>query len=340
MKRFLVAVLLLCPLAIRAQAPVPPLRLVQTIEMPEVPAGPYADHMAIDLVGKRLFTTPQANHAVDVLDLATGKVLHTITGLGNPHAIFYASESNRLLVTDSIAGALRVFDAASYAEIKLIALQPGADGIAYDPATGILYVSNGGDEAGKDYSLISTVDVKREEKTGDIRVDSASLEAMAIDEPAGRLYVNRPESSSIAVVDLAKQTVIATWPLTRGRQNMAFALDPAHHLLYVGCRDTDVRGSIVVVNTETGKEIDRLPIGGWVDSMFLDPGTSRIYASCGVGEVFTFQRARNGGYRRLQEADTAVMAKTSLFSPELRRIYVAVPHLGGTLAKVLVFLTE
>jgi len=56
--------------------------------------------------------------------------------------------------------------------------------------------------------------------------------------------------------------------------------------------------------------------------------------------IFAAQRARNGGYGRLQGADTPVMAKTSLFSPELRRIYVAVPHLGGTLAKVLVFLTE
>ena len=39
-----------------------PLRLVQTIEMPEVPAGPYTDHMALDLKGNRLFTTMQAVH--------------------------------------------------------------------------------------------------------------------------------------------------------------------------------------------------------------------------------------------------------------------------------------
>jgi DNA-binding beta-propeller fold protein YncE len=338
-KHILVAALLLCSVGVSAQEAAP-LRLVQTIELPEVPAGPYADHMAIDLGGKRLFTTPQANHAVDVLDLASGKVLHTIAGLGNPHAIFYDSESNRLFVTDSIAGALRVFDAASYAELKPIALQPGADGIAYDPATALLYVTNGGDEAGKDYSLVSIVDVKQEVKIADIRVESDSLEAMAIDQAANRLYINLPESSSIAVVDLARRTVIATWKLTKGKKNMAFALDAAHHRLYTGCRDTDVRGSIVVVDTETGKEIDRLPIGGWVDSLFFDPVTARIYASCGVGEVFTYRRESNGVYKRLEETDTAVMAKTSLYSPELHRLYVAVPHLGGTVAKVLVFAAD
>jgi hypothetical protein len=31
------------------------------------------------------------------------------------------------------------------------------------------------------------------------------------------------------------------------------------------------------------------------------------------------------------------MAKTSLYSQDLDRLFVAVPHLGGTTAKVLVF---
>jgi hypothetical protein len=34
------------------------------------------------------------------------------------------------------------------------------------------------------------------------------------------------------------------------------------------------------------------------------------------------------------------MAKTALFSAELDRLFVAVPHLGGTTAKVLVFKPE
>ncbi len=318
----------------------PPLHLVQTIEMPEVPAGPYADHMAIDLQGHRLFATPQANHAVDVLDLSSGKVLRTITGFGNPHAVLYRGDRNRLFVTDGGAGEVKIFDAATYQQIGSVKLQLNADGIAYDDRTGYLYVSNGGDEANKPYSLISIIDTKRDEKVGDIRVESPALEAMAIDAALNRLYVNLPESSSIAVIDLTKRAVVGTWPLTLGKKNMAFALDPAHHRLYVGCRDTDVRGSIILVDTATGRELDRLPIGGWVDSVFYDPGKNRIYASCGVGEVFTYQRDRSGAFKALEATDTAVMAKTSLYSPQLNQLYVAVPHLGGTVAKILVFASQ
>jgi DNA-binding beta-propeller fold protein YncE len=151
------------------------------------------------------------------------------------------------------------------------------------------------------------------------------------------LYVNLPESSSIAVVDLQRKSVIAKWQLTKGKKNMAFAFDAANHRLYVGCRDTEVRGSIVVVDTGTGKELDRLPIGGWVDSVFYDPARARVYASTGVGEVFTYEREPNGSYKALEPVDTAVMAKTSLYSAELNRLFVAVPHLGGRTSEVLVF---
>src|SRR5579859_6210297 len=178
-----------------------PLALVQAIEMPEVPVGPYADHMALDLEGRRLFTTPQANKAVDVLDLATGKVLRTIKGFGNPHAILYRRDRNRLFVTDG-DGAFRIFDATSYREIKSIKLEVDADGIGYDAKTGYLYVSNGGAEAGKEYSLISIIDTAREAKIGDVRVEAPGLEAMVVDPATDRLYVNLPEKNAIAVIDL------------------------------------------------------------------------------------------------------------------------------------------
>lgn len=318
-----------------AQAP----QFLHSIVMPEVPPGPYADHMAVDVQGRRLFTTPQANHAVDVLDLRAGKVLRTITGFDNPHSIFFDQAANRLFITDGGQGSVRVVDASTYKDVKTIPLERGADGLAYDARTGLLYVSNGGEDAGKPYSLISIIDVRKEEKLADIRVNAPALEAMVVDAARGRLYVDLPEENAIQVVNLATRKLVARWPLKGGRANMALALDAAHHLLYVGCRDTSVRGSILVVDENSGKELKRLPIGGWVDSLSYDPQHGLIYASCGVGELYTY-KVVPGGYTEAPPVDTAVMAKTSLLVPALHRIFVAVPHLGNTSAKVLVFKTE
>jgi DNA-binding beta-propeller fold protein YncE len=318
----------------QAQAP---LEMVQSLLMPEVPAGPYADHMDVDLAGNRFFATPQANKAVDVFDLKTGKLLHTIPGFGNPHAVFYQSDLNQIYVTDSVAGAVKVFSGVDYKLIKTIQLPPGTDGIVYDPAQKYLYVANSGEAADKEYSFISILDTTKGEKVADIKVEANELEAMVIDPSSSRMYVNLSSKNQIAVIDRQKRAVVAIWPVTKGTLNMAITLDAAQHRLYVGCRTTDVHGSIVVIDTETGKETESLPIGGWVDYMAYDSKRSRIYASCGVGEVYTYQRQKDGSYRQLPLTDTAVMSKTAFYSPELDRLFVAVPHLGGTTAQVRVY---
>ncbi len=75
-----------------------------------------------------------------------------------------------------------------------------------------------------------------------------------------------------------------------------------------------------MIDTETGKETQSLPVGGWVDYLAYDSKKKRIYASCGVGEVYTYQRLEGGGRRLLPLTDTAVMAKTALYSAELDRL--------------------
>jgi DNA-binding beta-propeller fold protein YncE len=339
------ALILILVLVVALVSPAPaadvegPLTLVQTINMPDVPAGPYADHMAIDVKGGRLFTTPQAEKAVVVLDLKAGKVLRTIRGFVNPHTLLYRSDRSRLYVTDG-KGELVILDAVSYRRLKSIPLEADADEAGYDQRTGLLYVGNGGDEAGKAYSLVSVIDTIAETKIGDIRIEAPSLEGMIVDGLRNRLYVNMPDDNAIGIVDLGSRALVDRWPLKLARRNEAFAIDAAQHLLFVGCNENDVRGRLVVIDTRTGRELQALPLGSWVDGMHYDARRQRVYASTGIGEVFSYQRAADGKLQPLAAVDTAVMARASLFSPELDRLFVMVPHLGWTPAKVLVFRPE
>ncbi|HLW24034.1 MAG TPA: hypothetical protein VKT22_06695 [Steroidobacteraceae bacterium] len=313
-----------------------PLELVQTIEIPKVPSGPYADHLAIDRRGHRLFSTPQAAHAVAVLDLDTGHIAHWLRGIGNPHAVFYLEDRRRLFVTDG-AGAVLVFDGDSYRPLRRIGLAANADGLAYDEQTGLLYVTSGGEDAGLAESQVNLIDTVHESMVGEIALKTPALEAMVIDPARRRLYVNAPDENAIFVIDLARRAVSARWPLTLARRNEAFALDAARERLYVGCNEGDVRGALIVIDTATGRELERLPLGSWVDSMFTDEKRGRIYASTGIGSVFSYEHGADGRLRLLPTVDTAVMARTSLFDSELDRLFVLVPHLGWTSAKVLVF---
>jgi len=331
-------ILILCFALQAAAQSAAPLKLIQTIGMVDVPWGPYTDHLAVDVAGRRLFATPQARHSVQIFDIGTGHLIHELAGMGNPHSVLFRSDLDRIYVTDGGDGLLRIFSGRDYHVLKPVKLLLDADSIGYDPATKYLYVTNGGENAKLPYSLISIVDTTSDRHVGDIKIQAKSLEAMALERATSRMYIDITDKNEIGVVDGEKRILIATWPVTKGKENIAIALDERHHRLFVGCRNTDMRGAIVVMDTQTGKETGTvLPIGGWVDYLAFDPANGRLYAVCGTGYVYVYQEREPDRYDLLGRVETAVMAKTGLLVPKLNRFFVSVPHLGSTDAKILVY---
>ncbi len=73
---------------VNARAQEAPLRLTHTIPLPGLHDG-YFDHFAVDLQGYRLFLTAEENAQVEVFDLRTNKLVHTINDVKAPHSILY-----------------------------------------------------------------------------------------------------------------------------------------------------------------------------------------------------------------------------------------------------------
>ena len=319
-----------------------PLVFEKSMPIPGVPEAAYSDYMSMDYADKRLFATPQAAKAVAVIDIRNGRVLKMITGIGDPHGSFYSQKLRRLFVTDGAAGDVKVYSGDDYSLIKTIPLKRGADWIAYDRRSGLLYVNNGGEAAGMKHAVISVVDPVRMVKVANIAIVAPDLEASVLDPRKELLYDNLVDSSAVAVVDLRQRKVVATWKLPGGEHTpYSIALDGVRGRLYVACRDS-VRGSamngtIFVLDTSNGRSVGALPIGGWADSMSIDRRRQRIYVSTGVGYIETYSIEAKSGYRRLHRVETALMAKTSLYSGRLDRLFVSVPHMNDTPAQVMVF---
>lgn len=329
----LVTALAISAITLTAQGPAP-LKLVDTYKMPEAVKGHF-DHFGVDLKGSRLFSAAEGYKAVLVFDLHTGKLIHTMGGLGIPHAILYRADAGRIYVTDGGEGALKVFDGETYSPIKSVKLLVDADSIAYDPATNFLYVVNGGGDAHQTYSTISVVDTNSLRKVADIKVDGDTLEAMALEATNSRMYVNNRAKNQIEVIDRVKRAVIASWPVMLSKMNVAMALDPSSHRLFVGCRS----GVIVVMDTETGKELEALPIEKGVDDLVFDPVSKRIYAACGSGSgsVDVYQEEGPDHYRSLGRVPSSPGGRNALLVPQLNRYFVAAPGHESTPAEVMVY---
>ena len=115
------------------------------------------------------------------------------------------------------------------------------------------------------------------------------------------------------------------------------ALDETNHRLFVGTRNP---AKLLVLDTETGETITGLDSSGDADDIFYDATTGRIYVSGGEGAISVFEQKDPDTYNLVDKVDTAEGARTSLFVPESRTLYLAVPHRGDQQAEIRAFEAE
>jgi DNA-binding beta-propeller fold protein YncE len=320
-------------LAMQAHAQVPgPLKLAQTIPLTGLKDGDF-DHFALDVPGQRLFLAAEDNSTIIVIDLHTNKVVGKIAGAKAPHSMGYNSESKKLYVVDDGGpNQVEIFDGTSFKLVGTIPMGAHADVSIYDPASKMFYVGNGGRKAKEDFTSISVVDTNTDKKVGDIRISGDRIESVRMEEKSPRMFVNVYYKGEIAVVDRSKQTVIATWSFAQQGKNFgSMALDEPDHRLFVHARDP---GTVLVIDTETGKLVTSLPCQGDYDDAIYDSGTRRLYL---IGTPFlkVWQKDEEGDrYDILGQVPTAFHSITGFLVPSVNRLFIAVNHHGTTDAVV------
>ena len=301
-----------------------PLRLVQTIPLPHVEGR--IDHMAVDLHGQRLFVAALGNNTLEVLDLQAGTHLHTITGLHEPQGVVFLSESNTIVVTNGQTGACDLFDGTAFQHRGAVKLTSDADNVRYDAATHTLYVGYGA-------GALGLIDATRAQHLEDIPLQGHP-EAFQLAQAGPRIFVNVPSAHHVAVVDRDTRAVITTWPLQGAEANFPMALDDTQRRLFVGVRTPPL---LLVLDTESGKEMARVPSVGDADDLFYDAPHRRIYIAGGAGALSIVAQEDADHYTPVATLPTAAGARTALWVPELGRLYLAVPHRGAQGAEIRVY---
>lgn len=316
-------IILVASVALAWGQAVKPLRLEKAIDMPDVEGR--IDHLSIDVKGERLFVAALGNNTLEVIDLKAGKRAKTIGQLNEPQGIRYVPETDRLYVANGGDGSVRIFDAGSCAPLKTLEFGDDADNLRYDPARKRIYVGYGSGALGE-------IDSEGN-KVSDTRLD-AHPESFQLENDGPRIYVNLPKSRKVVVVDREKHAVKATWRTGMAFSNYPMALDERDHRLFVVTR---LPARLLVFDTNTGTIIQRIPAVGDCDDVFYDSKRKRIYASGGDGAISVFEQKDPDHYAELARIATVKGARTSYFSPELDRLFLAVRHEGSQPAAIQVF---
>ena len=305
-----------------------PLRLEKTIPLPDVQGR--IDHMSIDVKNQRLFMAALGNNTVEVIDIAHGKRIRSIPGLHEPQGVLYLPDVNRLYVANGEDGSLRIFDGASYAPIRTVKLGEDADNVRFDAEKKHVYVGYGG---GSGALAVMNEDGT---KVAEISLD-AHLESFQLEKNEPRLFVNLPKSQKVAVVDRTTASVVTTWGTGGAVSNYPMALDEEDHRLFIVCRTP---AQLRVLDTNSGKLIEKLPAIGDSDDVFYDKARRRVYATGGEGGISVYQQENADHYKEIAKIPTVKGARTGFFSPDLRQLFVAVRQQGSESAAIRVYSTH
>jgi DNA-binding beta-propeller fold protein YncE len=292
------------------------LELLQTI--PLKGAAGRLDHLAIDTRNGRLFVANLSNNSLDVVDLKAGKLVKQVPDQRKIQGIAYAPDLDRIYVGNGIGGECNVFDGKDYRLLKSIKL-PGADNVRYLARRGLTYV-------GHAEKSLSAIDARTYEVKATVKLPGRP-EGFQLETRRPRLYMNTVDPTRLVVVDTDKNEVLHTHALTLADRSYPMALDEANHRVFLGCRN---KPSVVVVDSESGREVTSVGIPEDIDDLFYDARNRRLYASCGAGALAVVRQRDADHYEPLETIRTVKLARTCFFDPAAGgRLYLGVPRQEG-----------
>jgi DNA-binding beta-propeller fold protein YncE len=330
-RRVIVALALLCTFSIASAENGPALKLVQTILLPEIDGR--IDHFAIDVKGRRAFLAALAKNTIEVVDLRVGRVIHTVPGFAKPQGVLFVPQFNKLFVASGADGSVKTLDGTTLAVIHAASVSLGADAIGYDPRSKDMYVGSGGADANKEQGDLTVFNVANGAQVAALVTD-AHAGGSVVEGHGERVFVLVPEKAEVVVLDRKTRAQEAKWTIPGIQKDVAIALDEKGHRLFLGVRTP---ASIVVLDSDSGAVVASVPTVATLDGLAFDSATRRIYTSGGEGFVDVTQQIDADHYEHIARIPTGPIARTSVFVPDWRRLYVAVPRDNERGAELRVF---
>jgi DNA-binding beta-propeller fold protein YncE len=289
------------------------LRRVAAIELPG-PGGKRFDYLTIDPDDDYLISAHLAADQTYVIDLATNKVVATVTDTPGAEGVEYVPELKKFYTSNAHDNTIGVVDLRQMKVVKKLKTEAKPDGSAYAAPFHKLYVS---DERGKAEAV---VDVTKDEIVKTLHFESET--GMPQYDPVARkVYVNLQNQDIFAVIDPATDNVVGRYPVGKCKGNHGMALDPEHHRAFLSCEGNEL---MTVFDLDKKTAIAFLSLPGGPDVIKFDPGLRRIYVACYSGAIAVFHQDDADHYRKLEDFrvqhavhTVAVDLKThKLYTPE------------------------
>ncbi len=273
------------------------------------------DYLTFDAATHRLFIARGTR--IQVVDVDSGKLLSEIPGLNGAHGVAIAASAGRAVASSGRSDSAVTFDLKTLAVVGTAKTGTKPDAILFDPATGLVAALNGG-----------TSDVTLVDPASASTVASFKLTGRpetGVSDGKGKLFINLEDKNAIAMVDIKARKVLATWPMDGCDEPTGLAFDAASHRLFSSCHNN----TLVVVDSDTGRNVQKLTIGGRVDAAAFDASAKLIFTTNGEGNISVIRQDSADHYTSLANVPTAPGARTVALD-EQKHVLYTVANITGS----------
>jgi DNA-binding beta-propeller fold protein YncE len=266
------------------------------------------DYLIADAAGRRIYVSHGTE--VVVLDADSYEVKGKIDGLKGVHGIALAPDLDRGFISNGQADNVTIFELKSLNKVGTVETGKNPDAIIYDGATQRVFAFNGRS------SSATVIDAKEGKVVGTI--DLGGAPEFAVADGTGNVFVNLEDKSNVLKIDARKLTVLERWPIAPGEEPTGLAMDTKNHRLFIGCHNK----LMVVLNSESGKVVDKQPIGERVDAAAFDPEAGLVFYSCGDGTVSVFHQDSPDKYTAVEPVKTRVGSRTMALDAKTHNLFL------------------
>lgn len=285
---------------------------------PHVKGGGF-DHATVHGGISRLYVAHTSNDALDVIDCASNRYLRSIPSLTGVAGALVSEERDLVFTSNRGEDTVGIFSPADEGALVKVAVGLRPNGLAYDPARGLLLAANVGDPAVPGSCTLSMVDVERRALIADVPVPGRTRWAVYAAELEA-FYVNIADPPQIVVVQARDPGRVARTFRVPAPGPHGLDLDARTGRLFCACDGK----SLVSVDARSGELLGQVEIGGVPDVVFFNPALKHLYVPIGdpgVIEVFETE-----AMRRLAIVETERGAHTIAFDPTQNTVYAFLPE--------------
>jgi len=294
----------------------PGYHLIKKVPLGAAPGGgEYFDYVTVDSVARRVYLSHGAE--VKVIDADNFSVVGTITGLKRCHGVLVLPELGKGFITDGDAGYVAVFDLKTLKITGRIKNFPDTDSIIYDPASKLIFTFNGDSKNSTAIDPMKQTIVKVIPMGGGVEYPVA--------DGKGTIFDDNEEKNDVAVLDTKTFKIKARWPIAPAGEPVGMAMDREHRRLFSAGRTPPF---LVMMDADSGKVIQSLPISEGVDGDIFEPETGLLYISTRDGRIHIFHEDSPDKLTEVETVTTEFGAKTMGFDPKTHNLFLTTADFG------------